>query len=224
MQVIDAKFFFKNNIIAISIVLGIFLLAFGAEVIDDHSIFVGFKILFSWSLMLLMFPAFIFLIILLFAFIKFFSKNIKNYNKIAVSQWRKDLLNLGFVEIIAENNDTITGIEIPHFVLMGIYETLPLQIESNQYDEIIEICITLNLEIDKDFTSYQQSFSKQYHSQNIKISQEKIFKIINIADAVEDKNIWAAIHELQNIVNEEEYKEQKLVNYTLINVNYGLIY
>ncbi len=213
MQVIDAKFFFKNNIIAISIVLGTFLLAVVAVTIDDHSIFVGFKILFGIGAFCGIFPAFISLIVLLFDFINFFSKHIKNYNKIATSQWLKDLLNLGFVEIIAKNNDTITSIEIPHFLLMGIYETLPLQIESNRYNEIIEIYITLNLEIDKDFTAYQQNFSKQYHSQNIKISQEKIFKTIKIADAVEDKNIWAAVHELQNIVNEAAYKEQKLINY-----------
>ncbi len=212
MQVINAKFFFKNNIIAISIVLGTVFLAVGAVIIDDHSIFVGFKILFIWSSMFLMLPAFISLIVLLFSFIEYVSKNIQ-YNKITTSQWRKELLNLEFIEIIAKNNGTITSIETPSFLLVGIYETLPLQIQVSWYIEIIEICIPVKLEIDKDFTTYQQNFSKQYYSQNIKISQERIFKTIKISDAVEDKIIWATVHELQNIVNEEEYKEQKLVNY-----------
>jgi energy-coupling factor transporter transmembrane protein EcfT len=213
MQVIDAKFFFKNNIIAISIVLGTVFSAVVATAIDEYSIFVVFKTIFSFLFILSGLPAFISLMLLLMNIFQYFSKNIESYNKITASQWRKDFLNIGFVETIINYNDAMEGIQIPHFFLIGIYETLPLQIESNQYDEIIEIYIPLKLEIDKDFTTYQQDFSKQYHSQNIKISKEKIFKTIKIADAVEDKNIWAAVHELQNIVNEAEYKEQKLVNY-----------
>lgn len=147
------------------------------------------------------------LLVILSNSISLFGLAIKNYNKVCISQWRQDLLALNFIEIFEGKGMKVC-------LLKGVYETLPIQIKSDirKYD-FIEIQIPLNLAIEEDFTSYQQGFEKQYEAQNLKISQDKITKTIQIADAVEDKIIWAAIHQLQNIVKEHEYKEQKLVNY-----------
>lgn len=130
----------------------------------------------------------------------FFKDTIKYYNKICTSQWRKDLLNLGFTEILGRHTTLHKGgvATLQHFKLQGIYENMPLQIKSaGQYYDTIEISIPLNLKIDKDTEIYQKI----------------LVKSISIEDATEDKIIWAIVHVLQNNVNLYKYQDQKLVNY-----------
>lgn len=238
MEVITAKSYFKGIFLVIILFVGAGICVLvvndliGSIEIDPNSIFSSIRKVFDKIMLgiglILIFSG---LLSILIYCLDFFNDTIKFYNKICTSQWRKDLLSLGFTETLGSNatlhKDGVATLQ--HFTLKGIYEATSLQVKSaGQYYHLIEISIPLNLEIDKDFEDYKSDFSKKYNPQNennkgvfstqynfenIGVSQEKIFKTIKIADAVEDKNIWAAVHELQNIVNETEYKEQKLVNY-----------
>lgn len=239
MEVITAKSYFKNHLLLPVIFLGIGICILvvndliGSIDIDTESIFRSFQIVFDkiFRFIGLICAFWLGIMQIFIVCVDFFDDRIKYYNKICTSQWRKNLLNLGFTEILGSDTtlhkDGVATLQ--HFTLRGIYEDMPLQIKSaGQYYHIIEISIPLNLEIDKDFEDYKSDFSKKYNPQNennegvfstqynfenIGISQEKIFKTIKIAYAVEDKIIWATVHELQNIANEVEYKDQKLVNY-----------
>lgn len=219
MKVITVKSYFLYYVLPpiLCLVIPIFVFIVGALIVNISTEPNSFLRIIQGIILIIIFfisiPLILFLLYAILAiFILLFKVAIikvalKNYNKVCISQWRQDLIALNFIEIFEGK-----GMEV--CILKGVYETLPIQIKSSIYKyDFIEIYIPLNLEIGNDFTTYQEGFKKQYSAQNIQISQDKIVKTIKIADAVEDKIIWAAIHELRNIVNEDEYKEQKLLNY-----------
>jgi hypothetical protein len=140
------------------------------------------------------------------------SETVKAYNTICTSGWRQDLLNFGFTEIIGELD--ISELCSP-FTLKGFYENFPIQIRgiNNNNSDIIVISIPLLLKTDDNFFEYWSAFVKQYPSQNINLSSEKLSKTIPIIEAIDDKIVWSAINQLINITQTQEYNSKKLINY-----------
>lgn len=132
-------------------------------------------------------------------------KDFKPYNKICISQWRNELLTLGFVENF-EGYSNIPNLYEKQFLLQGIYENMIIEIKSSgENAEIIEINIPLFLEKDANFELLQANLKTNYSSQNVFLSAEKLYKIMPISEAIEDKAIFEAVNQLIMIAKEQNY-------------------
>lgn len=131
------------------------------------------------------------------------------YTRIGFSETRQRLLDLGFSETVSEWHPS----DFSKFTLKGIYENIPLNIQGSSIGSF-EIDIPLLLEIDDSYHLFWCNFLRRYPPKKIKFDQTVLGKQINgyINQSI-DKAFWEAINELQSILEEQEYRGQKLINY-----------
>lgn len=132
-------------------------------------------------------------------------QDFKPYNKICISQWRNELLELGFVENF-DGYSNIPNLYEKQFLLQGIYENIIIEIKSSgENAEMIEISIPLIFEEDENFELLQSNFTTNYPTQKIIFSKEKLYKTISINEVVEDRVVWETINQLIMVVKEQNY-------------------
>jgi hypothetical protein len=216
MQEINLKLYFKVICPFIITTISLLIVLGSLKFID----FLLAKFLMNLALEILVTLLVFALFPLLFAFLWYFvsfatpfilnTNLVKNYNKIYKSGWRKDLLQIGFFEIV-EEIDTMTLCS--PFTLKGVYENCSIQIKSTYNFDMIEIAIPLNLKYNNNFLEYEHRFNKQYYSQNVRLSSEELSKTIPIGETANDKIIWATINQLIALAEIQTYKSRKLTHY-----------
>jgi hypothetical protein len=130
------------------------------------------------------------------------------YTRMGFDEPRQQLLNLGFVETVSEWNPRNS----PEFVFKGIYENMPLEIKGSN-NIFVTIKIPMLLEIDDSYYEFWRNFAKKYPPQEINFNQTILGKQIIIDKQNSAKVFWETISKLQNILEEQEYRGQKLINY-----------
>jgi hypothetical protein len=147
----------------------------------------------------------------------------KLFNRIANSTWVKELSLIGFTNIHKQN------FGISHiFEFRGIYENIIFTFYNfGEKDHITNIEIYVVLDIDTkiiretlDWSYMHRDFRLEYDHKNINLSETKLSRTLNIADAFDDKKMWETIQIFVKILNETVYNERKLLDYTAkINLN-----
>jgi hypothetical protein len=169
------------------------------------------------------FYSIVWLSILLWRIIFFPTGNDKLFNRIANSNWVKELSLLGFTDIHKQS------FIISHiFEFRGMYENIIFtfhNFKEQKHITTIEIYIVLDIDTKiiretLDWSYMHRDLRLKYDHKNINLSETKLSRTLNITDAFDDKKMWETIQIFVKILNETVYNERKLLDYTAkINLN-----